>query len=139
MSESFAAAGGLVLTILLGLLSAEFLNATVRVELPERYKSLAALEQKGGGAYLGLLERVLFFIAFWLGQHLLAVGWLGFKVAARWATWAVLIRPPDAGQIDAFRDSVDLSARLLGRFLNGTLYNILCAAVGFVIGKFVFQ
>ena len=137
MTTPFAALSGLILTLALGFLTKEFLNMAVSVELPARYNNVKDIEPGGGGSYLGHLERLLFFVAFWLEAYVLIVGWLAFKVAAKWAAWQHVVRIPES--TDSVEDNMRLSSHLLGRFLLGTLYNVFCAAVGFVIGKFVFQ
>ena len=61
--------------------------------------------------------------------YVIGGGWLVFKLGAKWAAWQHVAKIPEKLQ---GRDDFDYA---LGRFLNGTLYNMFCAAVGVYIGK----
>jgi hypothetical protein len=102
---------------------------------------LIAFEKGGGGKQLGVLERVLFFGSLGLGRYEVAAGWLAFKVAAKWASWQHITRMPDKIFPNDVARDVEyknmVGSRVLGRFLIGTLYNILCAAIGWIVGTIV--
>jgi hypothetical protein len=148
---SLAIGTGILVTALLGLLCDPFLKVSVTVEFPDAFKDFEDSETGGGGKQLGILERLLFFASAWLDAYVIAGGWLTFKAAAKWASWQHITKIPetlnqehirgpqitylwadDRKYMDARRR---LSSRLLGRFLNGTLYNIFCAGVGWVCAK----
>jgi hypothetical protein len=135
--ESSGIGAGLLVTQLLGLYCDRFLKTGVTTQLPCRFKSFETTESQGGGEQLGVLERFLFFATVWLAAYEIAGGWLVFKVAAKWASWEHIIKIPEFTTEDDrdryLRDKVDLASRLLGRFFNGTLYNIFCGGIGGVI------
>jgi hypothetical protein len=134
---------GLTVTALLGMGCGFFLKHSVTVRFPPDLEFLEKVESGGGGKQLGVLERVLFFGSLWLGRYEVAAGWLAFKVAAKWASWQHITRMPDKlFRDDVSRDVVSknkIGSRMLGRFLNGTLYNFLCAAIGWIVGTVVFR
>jgi hypothetical protein len=107
-----------------------FLRRSVTAEPREE---LHHHEQGGGGKELGVLERVLFLVSLLVDNYTIAGGWLAFKVAAKWAAWQHVIKISE--KETGLEDRLTLSSRLLGRFLNGTLYNALCAFAGLAAGK----
>ena len=125
---------GLLLSQFLGSFSECFLTKSVTVtqQVP---RNLLAGQTGGGGKQLGTLERLLFFASFWMGAYAVAGGWLAFKVAAKWASWQHIAKLAEGEA--KFEDRILLSSHLLGRFLNGTLYNAFCAAAGVVLAKFI--
>jgi hypothetical protein len=135
---SLAIGVGLVVTALLGLLCRLFLKVSVTVELPKEFEAWEPAQKGGGGSDLGLLERLLFFAALWQDAHVIAGAWLAFKVAAKWAAWQHIAKIPETFQGEDDKKYLQarflLSSNLLGRFLNGTLYNIFCAGVGWLCG-----
>jgi hypothetical protein len=132
LTESIFVGAGLLVTLILGLYCECFLKKSVTA--PPIFKH----EVGGGGKQLGVLERLLFFGSFLLGEYTLTAGWLAFKVAAKWASWQHVIKISDkADETRNVNVRVIVSSRLLGRFLNGTLYNALCACIGVLVGKFV--
>jgi hypothetical protein len=126
LAQAVFGGGGLILALILGGYCEYFLRKSVTAD-----PKLSSHEIGGGGKELGVLERVLFFASFWIAEFALAAGWLAFKVAGKWASWQHVVRLNEEDQAER----VKLSSRLLGRFLNGTLYNALCAAAGVLIGK----
>lgn len=125
--DFLAAGSGLLLTLILGSFCGLFLKRTVTVELPSRFEVFRVpAETAGGGRQLGTLERVLFFGSFWASAYVLIVGWLAFKVAAKWAAWQHVTKLPEAKD-DTLEDHLKLSSRLLGRFMNGvfTTFSVL--------------
>ena len=138
-SLSLAIGAGILVTAFLGWLCDPFLKVSVTAELPSEFKAGESLQEEGGGPDLGILERLLFFAAFWMNAHVVAGGWLAFKVAAKWAAWQHIVKLPETLKDEDDRRfmhaRLQLSSNLLGRFLNGTLYNIFCASVGWVVAK----
>jgi hypothetical protein len=148
---SLAVGVGILVTAALGSLCGSFLATSVTVNFPAEFEDFEESEKGGGGKELGILERVLFFAAAWLDAYVIAAGWLTFKVAAKWASWQHITKIPETlkqeytkgGHITYLniteRQYLDarrrLGSHLLGRFLNGTLYNIFCAGVGYVVGN----
>jgi hypothetical protein len=122
---------GLIAALVLGWFCECFLRKSVKAQ-PE----IGSHEAGGGGKQLGTLERILFFGSFLLAEYSIAAGWLAFKVAAKWASWQHVVRIPDNDLDPGLKERITLSSRLLGRFLNGTLYNGLCAYVGVAIVQF---
>jgi hypothetical protein len=128
---------GVILTLILGCTCGAFIKRSVTVG-QDLIPGLEEQQRRGGGAQLGAIERLLFFAAFWLDQHLITGGWLAFKVAGKWAAWQHIAKIPAGGNSEnasALERRSRLSSYLLGRFLNGTLYNGLCAGVGMIFGK----
>lgn len=124
---------GLATTILLGLCSGGLLNFYVTVKHPETLKK-HDFERKGGGAFLGFLERILFFVSFW-HSALIGGAWLAFKLGAKWKVWEQIIKVPDIvvhPSISArkYAEREQLASRVLGRFLNGTAWNLVCGMIG---------
>jgi hypothetical protein len=132
-----AAGFDLITTELIGWLCGAFLDKSVPVKqtlIPD----IKNVQKDGGGLQLGVIERLLFFAAFWSPpQYILAVGWFASKVAAKWAAWQHIVRIPDNAAENALRQRTMLSSYLLGRFLNGTLFNGLCAAMGVIFAKII--
>jgi hypothetical protein len=129
LTQGIFAGVGLIITLLLGWFCECFLRKSVTAQ-----PRLSWHEAGGGGKQLGVLERLLFFASFWLSDYTLAGGWLAFKVAGKWAAWQHVIKIPES---EPLRERTLLSSRLLGRFLNGTLYNGLCAAVGTISAQWL--
>lgn len=96
-------------------------------------------EEDKSGAILGDLERVLFYLAFWLGAQEIIAGWFALKVASKWEAWGTTGRLPDAlNGIDALNYTISrrrwASQRHMS-FLVGTITNVLAAFGGFVIAE----
>jgi hypothetical protein len=125
---------GVIVTLTLGLFCESFLakSVTVTREVPQ---NILAGQNGGGGKQLGTLERLLFFSSFRPEAYVVIAGWLAFKVAAKWASWQHIAKLTDVDT--KLEDRIRLSSHLLGRFLNGTLYNALCAIAGVVLVKFI--
>jgi hypothetical protein len=142
LTSSLAIAIGILITECLGCLCPRFLDVSVPEPFPDEFKEFKSAEKRGGGEELGVLERVLFFASAWLDAYVIGGGWLTFKVAAKWATWQHITKIPETLEGEEDKKYMHarrrLSSRLLGRFLNGTLYNIFCAGVGWLCSKALF-
>src|SRR5262249_32475194 len=139
--DAVTIAGGLFVTIFLGWFSGLFLRRSVSLSLPKEFEHFSDSLARGGGPQTGFLERVLFFAAFWAKEPLLIAAWLAFKVASKWAAWQHIVKIPEAVKYateqDYLRHKSILSSHLLSRFLNGTLYNVICAMIGWTVGKYL--
>ena len=90
------------------------------------------------GEMLGYLEWILFFVSIWFGKYIAIGGWLAFKLGSKWQTWQHIIKVRETlvGD-DPLMNLQVLSAcgsYQMGRFLIGTLYNVLLALLGVFIG-----
>jgi hypothetical protein len=141
IGQTFGYSIGLLVTIVSGALCSTFLSRSVAVQFPKRFEKLQSAEESGGGRQLGMLERLVFFTSFSVRQHEVAAGWLLFKVAAKWASWQHVAKIPEGEENDLqyTLDKVFLSSRMLGRFLNGSAFNLFCAAVGVAVVPFAQQ
>jgi hypothetical protein len=130
--DAAAFAAGLSVTLLVGVLASWVLKHTVTVPFPPRFATFETAEKLGGGRYLGIFERLLFFYAFSFDANAVAAGWLAFKLGAKWASWQHVTKIPEGDINDESYqgDKRFLSSRLLGRFLNGTAYNVACGGIG---------
>jgi hypothetical protein len=94
------------------------------------FEELRAFPSKAG-AWLGILERILSFIAFYIDAPIVIAGWLGFKVASKWQVWTNVVQLPKSLKAEEESNFSLLVARrnwgalLLMRFLIGTLSNVL--------------
>lgn len=136
---------GLVVIVLLGLGVGPLVKCAQRsiaLEPPReslRASWLTLTKGNEGGQLLGNLERILFFGAFWIGEHEIIAGWLAFKVASKWNVWSNIISVPN--QLENIDPISYLNARrrwgsqLLITFLVGTAANIIISYVGTVLGQ----
>lgn len=117
--------------------------ATEKIELinPEGitegdWKSFVAPEGRvEAGKWLGVLERILVFLSFYVGAHAVIGGWLVFKVGSKWQVWSNVIKIPNKLENCANDFSFLLARQRWGswlhtRLLLGTLSNVL---VGFFL------
>ncbi len=85
-------------------------------------------------AWLGVLERILSFVAFYVSAPILIAGWFAFKVASKWQVWSHIVQVPKKLG-DSEEDLSSLTARyrwssvLLMRFLIGTLSNVMIGII----------
>lgn len=104
-------------------------------KLEDKWKELTSGNE--GGAYLGYLERLLFFGAFWNEAPIVIAAWLAFKVASKWNAWTNVVSPPK--EIKGIRDIDYLIARrrwgshVLVTFLVGTLSNLILGYLSTVV------
>ncbi|MEW8320098.1 MAG: hypothetical protein AB2660_09980 [Candidatus Thiodiazotropha sp.] len=92
---------------------------------------------KGGenaGKYLGFLERVLSFIAFYQAAYVLIGGWLAFKVASKWQVWSNVISVPktleNVSEISYLRARRLWGGNILMRFLLGPVNTNFVKIIG---------
>ena len=150
-----------VVTVLGGWLLVDVaLRAVVQANRPERVapvhweciiESVDEAAEGGYGAageFLGALERILYFIAFWHGAYVLIAAWLGFKVATKWQSWSNLLSNIDVPELPDFphieavnrlRARRYLGWRLSQRFLIGTILNILICFLGVAGARAIIQ
>jgi hypothetical protein len=105
-------------------------------------KILAAWErlvgQSTGGAWIGRLERLIFFAGCWFQGWLLITGWLVFKLAFYWqgANFTAFPRtPPNADQLDWMATKRQVGTHHVATALVGTGANIVIALIGVAVGK----
>jgi hypothetical protein len=94
------------------------------------------------GLLLGFLESILLFVALWSNAHLVVGAWLAFKLAAKWEAWShiVLSNAADLPFDDKLKSlwvRHRWGVQLLRRFLIGTLWIIISAGTGVLVGKYV--
>ncbi len=117
---------GVLVTLSLGSLSRFLLETYVMVRSP--YKSTGEFETEGGGPFLGFLERLIFYATF--GQSAFIGGaWLVFKLGAKWSVWQHIVKYGESYRGELAKRE-QFASRLLGRFLNGTLWNAICGMLG---------
>jgi hypothetical protein len=91
------------------------------------------------GDWIGFLERMLAFVAFWQDELTIVAGWFAFKLAAKWETWKNIVQFPDTlpgtDVVDYLRARNALGSWLLGRFLLGTALNVLIGFVAAFVGR----
>lgn len=85
-----------------------------------------------GNAWVGWLERCLFFLAGGLAAPLIIAVWLGFKAAVKWEVWNTLIQNPSQDdelvtqhEATPFEQRRYYGSWLLNRLMIGTLANLL--------------
>lgn len=89
------------------------------------------------GEILGHLERIVFFIAAWLNAYEI-LGWFALKVASKWEVWTNVKRPAQfegSSELDSFRSRNIIGTILLGRFLIGTIGNLIIGFAATYLGK----
>jgi len=133
---------GLVVNYLADFVTRWFLGnapSTIQLEPPskalaKKWKELTAGNE--GGAYLGYLERLLYFGAFWNNEPLIITAWLAFKLASKWNVWTNVIAVPEKikkiDPIDYLIARRKWGSHMLVTFLVGTLSNLILAYVGVV-------
>lgn len=74
-----------------------------REDLKDRWDLLVRdPESDKSGEFLGKLERLVFFIGFWIPVFEVVAGWLALKVASKWQVWSSIIAAPS--KIDGIDD-----------------------------------
>jgi hypothetical protein len=100
---------------------------------PEQWKAVTQPSSKGP-AWVGRLERVLFFFALYFHALELVAGWLVFKVGSKWEVWNNVVQVPTSlnkvDDIDYLRARHFWGLSLLHRFLIGTLANVIASILG---------
>jgi hypothetical protein len=93
-----------------------------------------------GGAWISFFERILIIGALHLNSPSIIIGWLAFKVAAKWEAWNNIVKVPD--KLNNTSDPCSyLRARnawgtwILQRFLMGTILNIVIGFLAYYIGQ----
>ncbi len=96
-------------------------------------------EERSPNKYLGIGERILFFIAFNTSQPLLIGSWLAFKLASKWQTWSAVIKLPEDLQLAEPHKELEIRNRygtnLLQRWLIGTMANIIVGYLAFAVAN----
>jgi hypothetical protein len=145
LSSLLSIAVGLASTLVLAFFVRPFVAAAMkRAELlapkgVDHARWEALTEYSGGARFLGFLECLVAFAAFWRHEPLIIAAWLTFKVAAKWEVWKNVVQVPqklgdDLDPLDWLTAKNAWGTRLLNRFLIGTLANILVGLTGASIG-----
>jgi len=149
--------GAIVMTVVAGFAAMSIASPAVKLLLRRATKGLPLTppspemankwgELTGGnegGSIVGWLERISFFLAFWLEGGIagaaVVAAWLTFKLGSKWQAWTQTIALPES--LDGI-DAIDyLVARrrwgshVLTTFLVGTLSNVLVGMVGGVVAQ----
>lgn len=104
----------------------------------EQWKRLHGLYT--GGAWIGAIERPIFFAACWLQAWLLLSAWLVFKLAFYWQSANYAAYPQEMPTGDSLRWLVakrQMGTNHVATALVGTGANIVLALAGVAIGKWV--
>jgi hypothetical protein len=96
-----------------------------------------------GGKWIGRLERIIFFVALYLGREsaVPAIGlWLAFKVAAKWEAWNHMGYVPDASDVNVDPLKYALARRIwaaqgYATFVMGTGASLIIAAIGAAVAR----
>lgn len=145
LSQVFALLIGLFVTMLLECFAKPLLKLagdTIKLIPPsatseEQWRLLTGGNE--GGKYIGRLERLIFFAAFFAQAYTIIGGWLVFKVASKWEAWSNVVSVPS--RIEGIKDLDFLVARrrwashVLVTFQVGTAYNIIAGLVGTTIAR----
>jgi hypothetical protein len=90
------------------------------------------------GKILGYLERIAFFIIALIGNNAYQTifAWFALKVASKWNVWTHVKKPSEneGNAQDKFKDRNIIGTMLYGRFLIGTLSNVI---IGLAAGSIV--
>ena len=131
---------GASITLVLNLCVSKFLEKKKKLADPEKPAAFPEETWKvltvkvGSGEWIGRFECVLSFISFCTGHPNIIIGWLAFKVAAKWEAWKNIVQMPDSledhSSLDWYTARRAIGSWLLSRFLIGTLGNIIAGAVG---------
>jgi len=122
---------GIVAGPLLAYVKRSYVLSPPNDTLKEKWGALTQGDR--AGVVLGYLERLVFFLAFWLDASAVVATWLAFKVASKWNVWSNVISVPKT--ITGVDDLDYLIARrrwgsqVLMTFLIGTLFNVLVGLV----------
>lgn len=99
----------------------------------EKWSNVIGKDIKEPGKWLGILERVLIFLAVWVQEYTIIVAWLVFKVGTKWEVWSNIVKVPDSiGESSALsylQARRAWGAKLLSSFLIGTISNILIGLI----------
>lgn len=103
------------------------------------WEELTSDQNDKSGAWLGDLERITFFFAFWFSAYAVVVAWFAFKVAAKWEAWGNIVALPGAldgtDQIRYLISRRRWASQRLMSFLIGALANVLVAFATVVAAK----
>jgi hypothetical protein len=103
----------------------------------------AITKEDDRGRAIGMLERLIFFIAIWMRADTLVVAWLAFKVASKWDVWKNIVDVPASlegsttleAKLDALKARRQWGGRRYVRFMVGTSANLLFALIGVAVGR----
>jgi len=144
-----AALAGLGVVVFLGRL-VNAIVAKIRKAVPTAAPADVSAEEwdqitttdPGPGQWLGVLERILFFVTISFGAWEVVAGWLIFKVGSKWEVWNNIVKVPPSfsasgNVLSHLRARHAWGTRVLQSFLVGTLASVLAGLVAAVAAKFV--
>ena len=122
--------GAIIVVALLGFCTGPLMRwATDPIRPPDSWKDFLA-----AGRVIGVMESFLFTLAIIVGYPIFIGAWLAFKVAAKWETWAHVVRLPEVASQDLNSSEFEIRARfgswLHARFIIGVLLNIIISVIG---------
>jgi hypothetical protein len=99
------------------------------------------------GKWLGTFERILIFFAVWIQKYEIIAGWFAFKVASKWEVWSNIVKVPESlpeskdnkSMLSYLRARRAWGARILSRFLIGTITNILIGSIVAYVIKYILK
>lgn len=125
---------GLVVKAVLG-----FISEGIEIEVPggvdeSKWKKLMRIPGKESGFWVGLTDRLIFFVSLLSGVPILVAAWLAFKVATKWESWSNVAQVPKKIKgvehpIEYFIARTRWSSRTMQRFLVGTGLNLVAAFI----------
>jgi hypothetical protein len=134
---------GVVVTLVLGCGVGTIMD--LLIPRPDRPKALkeevwnAMTQRVQTGKWIGLFERLVSLIAFWIPAYAILGGWLAFKVAAKWETWKNIVQVPASlkgvSELAWYQGRIAYGSWLFSRFLVGTSLSVLVGAIGAYCGK----
>ena len=140
---------GFLFTLLLGLGAGPYVRwagRSITVDLPHsaseehkrQWHDLTTGDE--GGAFIGWIERLMFFAAFLVDGTPLVIGaWLAFKVASKWNAWTNITAVPKEvkgmAELDLAIGRRRWASRVLTTFLVGTAYNICTGMLGAAVAR----
>lgn len=143
-----------IVLILLGFLIKVILDSIssgIDIEPPagieeSAWRKLVRIPGRGTGSWVGLTDRLIFFVTLWAGAPIIVAAWLTFKVATKWESWSNVAQVPD--DLKGAKDPIAYltartrwSSRTMQRFLVGTGLNLVAAflALGIYFGLIALQ
>ncbi len=105
----------------------------------QRAWELVILHPDESGQWVGYAERIVFFVAIFMGGWEAVGVWFAFKVACKWEAWNHMGYVPDqVRHVDPLAYAFarrTWAAQGYATFIFGTFLNVLLASIGVVIAK----
>ncbi len=160
-SDFLAFLTGVGVTLVVGLFTGRAIyRATADIKKPDvvgedEWEKFWSSGGKRGKVWIGVLERILFFLCIWSGSIALIAALLAFKVATKWRSWDVIVglansfsggkkspsaegATPESGGFVHLTARKAIGSRVVTSSLVGTMWNLLAAFIGVGFGQEVF-